>query len=216
MRVIPRSLVKKISFCEARIDAWQANAGAIGVDEAEVDEVAAKTAAARAAYDAQQQALLAAQAMTLAFNAAVEGMSSAAAALILKVRAKASTAGNDVYALALIPQPENGSPIGAPGTPRGFTVQLQQVGSLLLRWKCANPKGSVGTMYQVSRQIGAAEFEHLAVVGEKQFLDETIPAGTASVTYEVRAVRSTARGESARFSVNFGGTGRVRANRQAA
>ena len=60
-------------------------------------------------------------------------------------------------------------------------------------------------MYQVSRQIDRAAFEHLAVVGEKQFLDETIPAGTAEVTYELRAMRSTVKGECARYIVNFGG-----------
>ena len=29
-------------------------------------------------------------------------------------------------------------------------------GSLELKWKCANPAGSQGTMYQVSRRIGAS------------------------------------------------------------
>lgn len=41
-------------------------------------------------------------------------------------------------------------------------------------------------------------------IGVKTFLDETLPTGSAPVTYKITAVRSTARGNPAQFTVNFG------------
>ena len=42
------------------------------------------------------------------------------------------------------------------------------------------------------------------LAGEKRFDDETVPAGTPAVEYQVTAVRSTRRGQPARHLVNFG------------
>jgi hypothetical protein len=60
-------------------------------------------------------------------------------------------------------------------------------------------------MYQVGRQIGSTgPFVYVGGSGEKKFVDETLPAGTASVTYRVQAVRSTKVGMVATHNVNFG------------
>jgi len=40
--------------------------------------------------------------------------------------------------------------------------------------------------------------------GVKTFTDETLPSGSAPVTYQITAVRSTSRGNPAQFTVNFG------------
>ena len=37
-----------------------------------------------------------------------------------------------------------------------MSLQLDQDGNLILTWKCDNPAGSSGTIYQVWRQIGDA------------------------------------------------------------
>ncbi|MCC6660920.1 MAG: hypothetical protein IT437_08545 [Phycisphaerales bacterium] len=66
------------------------------------------------------------------------------------------------------------------------------------------PTGSVGTIYEVQRKIGNAGFQFIGGIGVKTFLDETLPTGSAPVTYKITAVRSTARGNSAQFTVNFG------------
>jgi hypothetical protein len=97
------------------------------------------------------------------------------------------------------------SPRPAPGTPYKFTVQLQSDGSLLLGWKCNNPKGASGTMYQVFRRTGSSgEFTYLGGAGTRSFLDDSIPAGTSLVTYRIQAVRSTSVGDWAEYNVNFG------------
>jgi hypothetical protein len=97
------------------------------------------------------------------------------------------------------------SPRPAPGTPFKFNVQLQSDGSLLLGWKCNNPKGASGTMYQVFRRTGSSgDFTYLGGAGTRSFLDDSIPAGTSLVTYRIQAVRSTSVGDWAEYNVNFG------------
>ncbi|MEZ0267772.1 MAG: hypothetical protein ACAI43_23825, partial [Phycisphaerae bacterium] len=116
---------------------------------------------------------------------------------------------------ALISPPARPAPIGPPGTPTNFKATLDAVGSLTLRWKCAHPKGAQGTMYAIARRIddhgagaggagGQGGFVPLGTVGAKSFVDATLPAGAARVTYEIRAVRSTATGSAAQFPVSIG------------
>ena len=45
--------------------------------------------------------------------------------------------------------------------------------------------------------------------GKKHFTDETLPPGTAEVTYLIQAIRSTATGRVASFTVPLGGGRRV-------
>lgn len=100
------------------------------------------------------------------------------------------------------------TPRPAPGTPYKFTATLGADGALTLDWKCNNPRGSGGTIYQVWRRLGATgEFQYLSGSGTKKFVDGTIPAGTAQVTYRIQAVRSTAVGAWAEYAVNFGVSG---------
>ena len=54
-------------------------------------------------------------------------------------------------------------------------------GALIMKWKCANPAGSSGTVYQVFRRIGGTgEFTYLGGCGTKEFIDATIPAGATA------------------------------------
>jgi hypothetical protein len=55
--------------------------------------------------------------------------------------------------LATRPTP---APRPAPGTPNRFAVALAGDGALTLKWKCNNPRGASGTMYQVWRRLGGA------------------------------------------------------------
>ena len=156
MRLVPRNKAPQIQFFARHLEQWAAEAGSIGLAPEDVADLAAKTDAARAALAVQQQAQAAAQSATLSLRIAMEAMASKGAAMILQIRAKANEAGNGVYPLASISPPNAPSPIGAPGTPHSFTFSLDQGGVLRLKWKCQNPRGSVGTMNQVRRQVGGS------------------------------------------------------------
>jgi len=209
MPVVPVDKVAKIAFYENHTTPWSTNAVAIGTTATAVTDLTTKTAAARSAYNAQQAAQETAKAATLTLKNAVEAMASAGSDIIKSIRAKAAVTGDSVYALAQIPAPAAPSPRPAPGTPTDFKVALGADGAVTLNWKCNNPAGATGTMYQVWRRIGATgEFSYLGGSGTKDFVDDALPAGSARVTYQIQGVRSTAVGPWAQFNVNFGvGTG---------
>jgi hypothetical protein len=204
MPVVPSKYVEKIQFFESRMAHWAEDAAEIGTTPEAVAQLDTLTGAGRAAYDAQLQAMAAAKAATATFLRTVDEMAKAGANIISQIRVKASTDGDDVYPKAYIPAPAKPSPIAAPGMPDQFSFELSQVGPLTLKWKCKNPKGSVGTMYQVWRRIGTGELTYLGGVGVKKFVDDTLPAAVSDVMYQVQAVRSTKAGPMGQFNVHFG------------
>lgn len=200
--IVPVKRVDKVQFYEDHIVPFTTNAVAIGITTTEVTDLDTKTDAARAAYTARQ----AAKSATELFYNAVNTMGSAGAAIIKKIRAKVEQTGNpNLYALAQIPAPQAPSPVPPPGTPTHFKVSLSQGGALTLAWKCPNPAGAVGTIYQVSQRVGTSgPLTFIGATGNKKFIDQTLPTGSSSITYRIVAVRSTAQGPEALFTVNFG------------
>jgi hypothetical protein len=205
MSVVPSKPIERVQFYENHIAPFTANAIAIGLTEPEVSDLEAKTEAARAAWDALQAARQTAETRTAAFHAAVALMSLAGAAAIKKIRGKAEqVGGNTVYELSDIPAPATPEPVTTLGKPNRFTAELDENGGLALVWKCSNPRAT-GVVYQIwRRHTPTGEFVYLGGVGQKKFLDTTIPAGSSEVTYKVHAARSTAVGPWAQFNVNFG------------
>ncbi len=205
MRVVPKKKSERLSFFTTHIERWAEQFAAIGVTEAEVAQLAGRLVAAKAAYDAQQQARNAYRAATQLCDSAMASLGNEGAMLIAKMRATAMIEGDQVYADAAISPPAKASPIGPPGKPEGFAFTMQQVGILTLTWTCKNPRGSQGTMYRISRSIdGGRTFTFLAVVGKKRFDDETLPPGTPAVEYQVQGIRSTTTGPVNRYLINLG------------
>jgi hypothetical protein len=205
MSVLPQGKISKVEFCETHNTLWNTNATAIGTTTTAITDLTTKTTAARAAFNAQKIAQDDAKAATLAFNLAVVAMTNAVSDVIKSIKTKAATAGDSVYTLANIPAPANPGPVGELGTPNKFTVALEVNGALTLKWKNTNPKSASGTVYQVFRRVTAdGPFEYLGGVGSKKFVDETVPAGSSQVTYQIQAVRSSGVGPWAQYNVNFG------------
>lgn len=208
MSTVPSKLVEKIEFYENHNAPWTANAVAIGTTTGEVGALLTKTTAARASFNAQQAAQNAAKAATVTLHTAVDTMNTAGVDILAKIKAKAATDGASVYSLAQIPPPAIPGPIPAPGTPSNFVVTIQEDGSLILNWKCPNPTNAAGTIYQVSRQIGAdGDFVIIGASGSRKFIDDTLPSNSAPITYRIVAVRSTVEGPPAQFTVSFGTSG---------
>ncbi|MGD9791308.1 MAG: hypothetical protein AB7Q00_09730 [Phycisphaerales bacterium] len=213
MSLFPDSRIGKIEFYEAHIGPWTASAAQIGLDPSAVAALATLVGEARDAYDAAQSAREASKAATTAFHNAVKAMHSGAGAgsdMIDTIRNYAQSKNNpNVYVLAQIPAPATPGTIPPPGKAYEFEVGLLENGALTLRWKCDNPSGSSGTLYEVRRVIGDPNVGMWALIGssgKRSFVDDTLPQGSASspVTYQIRAVRSTSFGEPAQFTVTFG------------
>lgn len=102
-----------------------------------------------------------------------------------------------------------------PGTPFGFAVTLDAIGTLTLSWRCKHPTRCVGTLYQVWRCVGEpsdqAAFAYLGHSGTKRYCDTTVPPGASCIVYRVQAVRSTGDGTPAEHPVTIGVTPDVQA-----
>lgn len=205
MGVVPTKQAARVAFYASKTTPWASAATGIGTTTAAVTDLTTKVTAAQAKIAAAVTAHAAAKSATADADLAVREMSVAGAAIIQQVRAKAAIAGPGVYVLAEIPAPATPTPVGDPGTPFAFAARLNPDGTLALSWKCHNPRGAQGTMYQLSRRTGATgAFAPIASCGSRTFTDVSVPVGVASVTYQVQAARSTATGLAAQFIVNFG------------
>jgi hypothetical protein len=208
MRIVPKNQEPRIQFFELRLAKWAERAAELGVPPELVEELAVQTAAAREALKAKLALEQAARAATLKLKIEIDRMSVKGAGAIgfISARAKQSD-GKKVYARALLPPPKKRSKIGPPGTPTRFHHELRQNGWVALRWTCPHPRGAVLTQYTIRRSTDGGPFRRIGFSGERKFVDRTIPAGTASVIYEIQAQRSTGKGQAAMYNVNFGNNG---------
>jgi hypothetical protein len=209
MPLFPKSNEGKILFVQSKVTPWSTNATQIGTTTTAVTSMGTLATTAQAKLLAAVEARDASKNATADLDAAVRAMGTAAADIVKQIRAKAATDGDDVYLLAGIPAPATPSPVGPPGTPYKFGAALDPEGVLTLTWKCANPAGAVGTVYQIGRKLGGpdapGEFAVVGTTGKRRFVDATLTAGAAAlVTYQVRAIRSTLAGTAGVFTVQFG------------
>lgn len=214
MRLVPQQRVRRIEFYESHLHPWQAHAAEIGLTSTFVSELADLTAEARAAILAHREAEEAAKAATQRFHDAVAAMQGKGAAAIRVIRNTAETQhAPNVYSLAEIAPPKDGSKTPPPGIPSQLKVELLATGALRLTWKCNNPDGTTGTLYEIKRRMvsrgmpGAgenAEFVYIGASGVKRFIDTSLPPGPTRVTYQITAIRSTRASHPAQFTINFG------------
>lgn len=160
-----------------------------------------------AKFDAAYNAQIAARAATIEKQDALGELRTLGGQLIKIIRAFAiQTDDPGVYAAAGIPAPKQPEPI-SPVNPSDLTFRLDTSGALEVRWKGVK---SNGTMFTVWRSVTpgpnepATPLAPLASVGEKEFLDTTIPPGAVSATYVIRALKGNqVTGGSAPATVNF-------------
>jgi hypothetical protein len=211
MPLVPTRILEALQFCEAHYPVWLTNATQIGLTTATATSFKTATQAARTAYDAHQAAILAARAAGVTAANAISAMRDSAGDTVRLIRAFAETQPNPdaVYTIAQIPPPATPSPRPAPERPRDFTVALNPGGTLTLKWKCPNPSGASGVVYQVKRRLMTeSEYTNLGAIGVREFTDENVPSTAAvsgGVVYVIQAQRGDRYGpESLPFVVTFG------------
>jgi hypothetical protein len=207
MGLLPENHAERIAFFTSRTTLWTTNATAIGTTSTAVTAVSTAATAASAALAAQIEALNTAKAATQTLFNAMDVLTNAGMVVIEQVRTKSRTAGDAVYPLANIPVPATPTPKPPPGQPTDLKVLLTQTGAFDMKWKCPNPPGAQGTVYNIFRRVGdTGEFAFIGGSGVREFTDETVPSGAALIMYKIQAVRSTSVGPYATFNV-FIGTG---------
>lgn len=204
---VPKPIPAFVTFMTTHGPKFKLNAVALGMTVAQgtaYDSLASKV---RTAYDARNAAEQAFKNAVLTLKAACDEGRTMTGNLIRIIDGFASNAPDPtvVYTLADIAPPSSPTPVGSPGKPSDFVVGLDETGALNLSWKCANPPGCTGVIYEVRRRVGpTGAFGYIGASGTRTFVDDTLPAGSATVTYQLTAIRSTARGPAAQFTVNFG------------
>jgi hypothetical protein len=210
MGIVPTKVQDLLAFTEAHAALWRDRASSLGLSGAQAEAFSQASSNAKTRVDEATLAENARKAATVMSNDAVRELRRSAGETLAIIKAFADNSANPaaVYALAEIPEPATPAPLPPPGVPTDFTVQLTQSGVIELKWKCANPAGSTGTIYEVRRRTGSAgEFTFVGVSGTRAFTDDSLPAGSTGVTYQITAVRSTKRGLPGQFNVNFGVAG---------
>lgn len=210
MSLIPQRNIDKLEFFEQHLEPWTTNATALGLSSGQMTAISTAVANARSSWNTALAARLASKAATQDFNQNLSAAHKLVAEAIELIRNKAqSTNDPSIWTLASLPAPVPAGSVPPPGSPFDFRITLEQGGALGLSWKCNNPPGSVGTIYEVRRQAQgspANEWTFAGASGTRNFLDETLPSSLAAVgvNYQVTGVRSTARGVPAIFNVRFG------------
>lgn len=189
-RNLPESRLGKIQWFETRTPVWGAEADptAIGLTSAQVAQITSLTVAARNAYTAAENARAASKVATESFHQAVDAMHAYGADLISAIKSYAETTNNPaVYDMAMVSPPDPRGTANPPAQPYDGRSELLNDGSVRIWWKGSGP---TGTHYLVRRKLdGENAFTLIADVGEKQFIDQTVPAGIAWVRYSVTAKR---------------------------
>lgn len=206
MPVLPVRNQDLLDFCDGHTTTFTTNAAAIGLSPAAALLFKNATDKAKADYKA---ALAADEAKKAAVNTAQESIKALRkvagdAIKAIKAFADAAPIPSVVYNLAMIPAPALPGPVPAPGTPTDFTAGIEPTGAITLRWKCVNPVGGGGTVYEVQRKTGTGTFAVVGIVGKREFTDGSLPSGSTGVQYQITAVRTTVRGTPNIFVVNFG------------
>lgn len=179
----------------------------IGLDLPRVVAVKNANSAAAVAQTDMIAKRAAAETSTATFNEACRVVRQLGGAAVRTIDgfALATDKPDEVWNLAGIPAPKTPSTLPPPGQPGSITAQLNSLGELTLKWKCTNPRGVTGVIYQVLRGLNGATPALFDLVGEKTLVDGTIPAGTTTVTYLIRARRGSSMGQpSSDFMVRFG------------
>lgn len=187
----PRSRRQQTLWLAARIDDWVAHAASLGIDPARASAFAAEVADVKMKMDQAAAARLVARGKTQTFYGAAAEMARTAGGLIKTIRGFAATTGaENIYELARLDPPAAPAPAPAPTMPTRITTDLENDGAITLRWTARNAAPSAGTAFIIYRKLaGESSYTPVGTTGVRHFTDQTVPAGSPSVTYMMRGLR---------------------------
>ncbi len=192
--VPPQPKLDQIVWFENHLPMWAAAPMTFGITAAQVTALTTAVTNARKMYNSAQAARDASKAATTNESTSVASMLVSGRALvnIMKSFIESVTPPNTaLWGQAGL------EPDAAPGTapdptaPFMLSASLDSQGDVIIKWKTSQPAGVSGVIYSVQRAIDGGSFVLLDSVGGKTFTDETVPVGTQSVSYIVRAKRGT-------------------------
>jgi hypothetical protein len=207
--VPPQPKVAQIVWFENHLDGWAATPTAFGATAAQVTAVSAAVSNARKSYDAAQAAKQAAKNATEAQDQDVRTMLVKGRDLVNIMKSFIENANNPtLWAQSGLSPDEARGTAPDPTVPFELRAELDTLGNVIVSWKTSQPRGVSGVIYSVRRAIDGGQYVLLDSVGEKQFVDETVPVSANSISYTVKAKRgSQTSGWSSALTIRFGRVG---------
>lgn len=212
MSNIPTGKIEdQLLWLENHMNLWQLVESEIGLSVAQVTQMKSLVQEARGKYTDARNARDAAKYATTAQGIALKAAKVQASDLIDTIKNHiANTANSEgLWAVAGLNPPAPRGTVPPPNAPTNLSASVDSYGNVVVKWKASQPRGASGTVYSVTRAFNnGANFTLIDVVGEKQFVDSTVPLGTSSVSYIVTAKRSgTSSVPSERLTIQFGRVG---------
>ena len=207
--VPPKPSVEQIIWFETHLPLWALTPTAFGTTAAAVTAQTTLVVNARKAYNDAQSARQNSKNATMAETAAVNNMLGGGRAMVNTMKAFIENSHNETLwgQSGLSPDAPPG-PAPTPVAPYTMTASLDVDGNIILNWKTSQPAGLSGITYSIRRALNDGNYMLLDTVGGKTFTDETIPVGTQSVSYTIKARHGTQSSEwSPAFTVRFGRVG---------
>lgn len=205
MAELPNDILGKLEYFEQHIPVWAADPAAIGLTAQQVIDITSFTGAMRTAYNNAQAARAQSKSTTVLQREALGSMLGLGTALIATIKAFADASGNGpaVYAAAQIDPGNAPTPNDPPVVATDFVTSLANSGAIELTWKGTTANG---TYYTIHRKLdGETEFALIGNASERDFTDNTIPAGTPKATYFLITHRDALdSGQSEHVTVNLG------------
>jgi len=218
-RTIPVDKAGQLEFFETRITAWTESAAEIGLLASQAAQLSLLLTSARESYDSSQAAKQALKGLIEVQDANLAAMTQYGSQLVQTIRAFAVQTGDpQVYATAEIEPRREPTPI-PPFPASNLRYELTTSGALELRW---DGRLSTGTSYILERaffneQGQPLPFEAIAFVDGLRYTDASIPSGTGSVLYQVKALKGdTTTQPTAPIFVRFGTGNQAQGEAQAA
>lgn len=181
---MPAERGQALDWINARLDPWETNAAAIGLDPTDPAAMIALAGTADDARLAADAARSASKAATQNWYDKADEAMDFARELILKIKAEAAT-DPQVYVLAQISPKASPGETPAPDVPSDVKAELLDQGRVRLTWKGKGPRG---TFYIVKRRLlNENTFTVIATVTDKVFTDESLPFGIDKAVYAIDA-----------------------------
>jgi len=200
---LPRTEQELVTWARQHADLWAGNGNppAIGLTPEQVTTLELLVTDAEAALDAAQVARTATKSATQTKDTALDAMKTTLGGLLDTIDAFAKTSADpDVYARAGIDAPRPAAPRTDPPIPTDVAADLLNDGSVAFTFRAAAGGGAV---FQIERQLTPigetpGPWTTVATIGEKRFVDLTIPAGAQTIRYRART--QLTNGQRSQFS----------------
>lgn len=205
----PQPKLDQIVWFETHIPLWAAAPTSFGLTALQVTALTALVTAARKGYNDAQLARDASKAATTTENTSVASMLASGRAVVNIMKAFIENAHNPVlWGQAGLEPDAGGGTAPDPVAPHHLSAGLDSQGDVIVKWKTSQPPGVSGVIYSVKRALDGGDYVLLDSVGGKTFTDETVPIGTHSVSYTIKAKRGTQESDwSEALTVRFGRVG---------